>query len=81
MEIAGPALSMMSTDAKDRHPCDIARQPRRDIAVVVELDRGDLASADDLGSVVLGYPDIGRVHTCLLSYNFTAVAYYIPMHR
>jgi hypothetical protein len=66
MKIAGPVLIMMCPAPKERHPRDIARQPRRDIAVVVEMDRGDLAGTDDLGSVVLGDPDIRRVHACLL---------------
>ena len=67
MKISGPVLIMMCSAAKERHQRGIAaRQPHRDIAVVVEIDRGDLAGTDDLGSVVLGYPDIRRVHACFL---------------
>jgi hypothetical protein len=67
MKIAGPVLIMMCPAAKERHQRHTtARQPRRDIAVVVEIDPGDLAGTDDLGSVVLGYPDIRCVYACLL---------------
>jgi hypothetical protein len=67
MKISGPVLIMMCSAAKKRHQRGTAaRQPRCDIAVVVEIDRGDLAGTDDLGSVVLGYPDIRCVYACLL---------------
>jgi hypothetical protein len=67
MKIAGPVLIVTCSAANERHQRGIAaRQPCRDIAVVVEIDRGDLAGTDDLGFVVLGYPDIRRVHAGLL---------------
>jgi hypothetical protein len=67
VKIAGPVLIMTCLAANERHRRGIAAcQPCRDISVVVEIDRGDLAGTDDLGFVVLGYPDIRRVHAGLL---------------
>src|SRR6266702_2270820 len=50
MKIAGPVLVMMLPAADERHLSACAAcQPRGDIAVVVQIDGGDLAGAADLG--------------------------------
>src|SRR6266568_7300816 len=80
MKIAGPVLVMMLPAADERHLSACAAcQPRGDIAVVVQIDGGDLAGADDLGPVVLSYPDIYRGHACLLALSIAHGV--VPLRR
>src|SRR6266566_3627824 len=82
MKVARPVLVTMGSVGDKRHHRDFStRQPRRDVAVVVETDGGNFPGPDDLGCVILGHPDVWRLHTCLPPTNYrtsSRICAYVP---
>src|SRR5580704_19573211 len=52
----------------------VAGQPRGDVAVVVQAYRGDFPGPYDLGPLIVGHPQVWRLHACLLDLTI-ALAY------
>ena len=59
MKVAGPVRVMVRPALHEGHDRDFpAGQPRCDVPVVVETDRGDFPGPHDFGPIIFGYPDV-----------------------